>query len=56
MIDSGQRSKTLSEIKQVENISKNMQSFLEIRPVPKEVLPSHKLEDHAYEYFPIKRR
>ena len=50
MIDRGKRSKTLSEIKQVENISKNMQSFLEKSPVQKEVLPSHKLRDHAYEY------
>ena len=50
MIDRGKRSKTMSEIKQVENISKNMQSFLEISPVQNEVLPSHKLRDHAYEY------
>ena len=38
-----QRKKTLSEIKLVENISKNLQSFLEITPVKKKVLPSHKL-------------
>ena len=50
MIDRGKRSKTLSEVKQVENISKNLQSFLEISPVQKEDLPSHKLRDHAYEY------
>ena len=50
VIDRGKRSKTLSEVKPVENISKNLQSFLEIRPVQKEVLPSHKLRDHAYEY------
>ena len=50
MIDRGKRSKTLSEITQVENISQNMQSFLEISPVQKEVLPPHKLRDHAYEY------
>ena len=31
-------SKTPSEIKQEENISKNLQSFLEIRPMQKEVL------------------
>ena len=43
-------SKTLSEVKPVENISKNLQSFLEISPVQKEVLLSHKLRDHAYEY------
>ena len=50
MIDRGKRSKTLSEVKQVENISKNLQSFLEISSVQKEVLPSHKMRDHAYEY------
>ena len=30
--------------------SKDLQSFLEISPMQKEVLPSHKLLDHAYEY------
>ena len=49
MIDSGKRSKTLSEVKLVKNISKNLQSFLELSPVQKEVLPSNKLQDHAYE-------
>ena len=44
MIERGKRSKTLSEVKQVENISKNLQSFLEIRPVQKEVLISHDCE------------
>ena len=40
----GKRSlKKLIEVKQVENISKNLQSFLEISPVQKEVLPSHEL-------------
>ena len=33
VIDRGKRSKTLSEVKPVENISKNLQSFLEISPV-----------------------
>ena len=42
VIDRGKRSKTLIEEKPVENISKNLQSFLEISPVQKEVLPSHK--------------
>ena len=28
---------------------KNLLSFLEIHPVQKELLPSHKLRDHAYE-------
>ena len=49
VIDRGKRSETLSEGKLVENISKNPQSFLEISPVQKEVLLSHKLQDHAYE-------
>ena len=49
VIDRGKRSKTLSEVKLVENISKNPQSFLEIRPMQKEVLPSHTLQDHAHE-------
>ena len=44
------RSKTLSEVEPVENISRNLQSFLEISPMQKEVLPSDKLQDHAYEY------
>ena len=46
VIDRGKRSKTLSEVKQVKNISKNLQCFLEISPD----LPSHKLREHAYEY------
>ena len=50
VINRGKRSKTLSEVKQVENISKNLQSFLEISPMQKEVLTSQKLRDHAYEY------
>ena len=45
----GKRSKTLSEVKLVENISKNPQSFLEICRMQKEALLSDKLEDHAYE-------
>ena len=49
VINRGKRNKTLGEIKPVENISKNLQSFLEISHVQKEVLPSHKLRDHAYE-------
>ena len=43
VINRGKRSKTLSEVKQVENISKNLQSFLEISPMQKEDLVSHKL-------------
>ena len=49
VIDRGKRSKTLSEVNPVENISKNLQVFLEISPVQKEVLLSNKLRDHAYE-------
>ena len=49
MIDRGKRSTTLSEVKLIENISKNLQGFLEISPVQKEVLLSHKLQDHAYD-------
>ena len=37
VIDRGKRSKTLSEAKLVENISKNPQSFLEISPGQNEV-------------------
>ena len=45
----GKKSKTLSEVKLVKNISKNLQSFPEIRPMQNEVLLSHKLQDHAHE-------
>ena len=38
-------------LKPVENISKTLQSFLEISLVQKEVLLSHKLRDHAYKYY-----
>ena len=48
--DRGKRSKTLSEVNQVENISKNRQKFLEISPMQKNVLVSHKLWYHSYEY------
>ena len=49
--DRGKRSNTLSKVKPVANISRNLQSFLEASPVQKEVVPSHKLLDHAYEYY-----
>ena len=49
MIDRGKRAKRLSELKLVEDFSRNPQSFLEISPVQEEVLLSHKLQDHAYE-------
>ena len=41
--DRGKRSKTLIQVKPVKNISKNLQSFLDVSPVQKEVLPSHKV-------------
>ena len=40
------RSKALSNIKPVENISKNLQRFVEISPAQKEVLILYKLQDH----------
>ena len=55
VIDRKKRSKTLSEVKQVENISKNPQSFLKISPVQKEALPSHKLRERTYEYYNLFR-
>ena len=45
--DRGKRSKTLSQVKPVKNISKSPQSFPEISPVQKELL-SHKLQEYAY--------
>ena len=50
VINAEKRRKTLSEVKPVKNISKYLQSFVETSPVQKEGLPSHKLQDHAYEY------
>ena len=44
VIDRGKRSKTLSDVKPFENISKNLQRL------QKEVLLLHKLRHHAYEY------
>ena len=49
VINRRKRSTTLSEVMPVGNISKNLQNFLEISPMRKEVLPSHKLRDHAHE-------
>ena len=51
VIDKGKRSKTLSEGKLVENISKNPQIFLGISPIQKEVPLSYKLQDLAYEQY-----
>ena len=55
VIDREKRSKTLSEAKPIENMSKNLQSLLEISPVQKEVLFSHKLQDHAHEKYNLFR-
>ena len=44
MIDRGKGSKTLSEVKLVENISKNPQGFVKISSMQKE-----DLQDHVYE-------
>ena len=38
VIHRGKRSKTLHEVKPLKNISKNLQGFLEISPMQKEVL------------------
>ena len=48
VIDRDKRSKILSKVKPLKN-SKNLESFLEINPVQKEVFPSHKLQNYAYE-------
>ena len=45
----GRRSKTLNEVKPVENISKNPDNFLDINPFQKKIPPSHRLEDLAHE-------
>ena len=49
VIERGKRSKILSEVKPVQNMSKNLQSFLGISPVQNEFFLSHKLRDHAYD-------
>ena len=49
VIDRGKRSKILSKVTVVENISKNLESFLGICPVQKKTLLSDKLQDHVYE-------
>ena len=43
VIERGKRSKILSEVKPVQNMSKNLQSFLGISPVQNEFFLSHKL-------------
>ena len=49
VIDRGKRSKNLSEVKPVENISKNLQ-FSRDKSRTKGSPTLHKLRDHAYEY------
>ena len=49
VINRGDRSKMLNEVKPIKTINKNLQSFLETCPIKKEVLPSHKLQDHKHE-------
>ena len=49
VIDTGNRSITLRQVKPVENIHRNQQSFLEISPMGKEVHPSHNIQGHVYE-------
>ena len=39
VINRGKNRNTLSDVKPGENISKNLQSFLEINPIQKKVLP-----------------
>ena len=41
VIDRGKRNKTLNEVEPVGNISKNLQSFLEISPLQKEIFFLH---------------
>ena len=47
VIDRRKRTKILSEV----NPNENIESFLEISPMQKQFLPSHKLWGHAYEYY-----
>ena len=48
VVNRRERSITLSEVKSVKNISKNLQCLVEISPEKREVLFSYKLQDHAY--------
>ena len=51
VISRGKRSKALSEINPIENVSKNLRTFLYISSMEKKILSSHKLQVHAYEYW-----
>ena len=44
----GKRSITLSEVNPVKIVSKNLQSFLEVSPVKKELVHSRKLQHHHF--------
>ena len=49
VIDRRKRIKTLNDLELIKIINKNPQSFLKTHTMQKEVLPLHKLQDHAYE-------
>ena len=49
LISRGKRSNTLNEARPIENMSKNLQIFLEKSCVQQEALLSNKLQDHAYQ-------
>ena len=46
LINRGKRNKTLSEVKLVKNIGKNLQRFLEISPVLHTYKTMHKITPH----------
>ena len=48
-IDRGKRSKTLSQVKPAENISKNLQFSRDKSCAKSPALLSHKLPNHAYD-------
>ena len=49
VINRGEKSKALNEVKPIKNKSKHLQFFFEISPAQKEVLHSNKPQDHRYE-------
>ena len=49
MNNRGKIRKILNDAKPVENIDKNLQSFLKIVPLQEGFLPSHKLQGYTYE-------
>ena len=49
VINGGEKSKALNEVKPVKNKSKHPQVFFEISPAKKEGLHSNKPQDHRYE-------